>query len=180
MPASKQPTGEAERRETPSQRADRNFLELVQELRVAQTGVQILFGFLLAVAFTTAFPLDDRGYVVVLTVAVLMSFGAAVCFTAPVVFHRTHFRQGRKEDVVWVGQWMALAGTAQMVVAMILAIWLVVAHVWSGPVATAVGVALFISVVVLWFVVPRYVPENPEARKPELRPARDEAAQRGQ
>jgi hypothetical protein len=180
MTAPRERTGDSERRETPSQRADRNFLELVQELRVAQTGVQILFGFLLAVAFTTTFPLDDRGYVVVLTIAVLMSFGSAVCFTAPVVFHRIHFRQGRKEDVVWVGQWMSLAGTAQMVVAMILAIWLVVAHVWDGAVATAVGVALVMSVIVLWFVVPRYVPENPNGPDSDLRPARDEAARDSQ
>lgn len=45
-------TSQDDRDETPSQRADRNFVELLQELRVAQAGVQILFGFLLALAFS--------------------------------------------------------------------------------------------------------------------------------
>ncbi len=176
MPSS-QPTSESERHETPSQRADRNFVELVQELRVAQTGVQILFGFLLAVGFTATFPLENHASVVVLTIAVLLSFGAAVCFMAPVVYHRTHFRQGRKEEVVWVGQWMSLAGTAQLAVAMTLAIWLVVAQLWSRSAATVIAVALVLLVVVLWFVLPRHVPDqtHPLRHRPATSP-RDEAA----
>ncbi|MGI5133353.1 DUF6328 family protein [Streptomyces sp. CA-106110] len=56
MPTEPRPMPQPPRYETPEQRADRNLVELLQELRVAQTGVQILFAFLLGVAFTSRFP----------------------------------------------------------------------------------------------------------------------------
>ena len=71
MPDGPVPTSVSDRDETPSERADRNFGELVQELRVAQTGVQILFAFLLTLAFYASFPKDDPGFAYPLAGALL-------------------------------------------------------------------------------------------------------------
>lgn len=151
------PTTAAERNETPSQRADRNFAEVVQELRVAQTGVQILFAFLLSLPFLSAFPVDQRASAGVLTAALLSAAGAAVCFIAPVAYHRMHFRTGHKEVVVWVAHWMAIAGLALLATAMTLAVWLVIDALWSRTVATLVAVLMVVGIVLAWAVLPRLV-----------------------
>ena len=98
----------AERDETPSERADRNFAELVQELRVAQTGVQILFAFLLTLAFYSSFPHDDETFAYVLTAALVAAACSALCFMAPVAAHRITFRLGGKEQLVWVTSFRGL------------------------------------------------------------------------
>src|SRR4051812_4239749 len=104
--------GGPDRRETPLERADRNFSELLQELRVTQTGVQILFAFLLALAFTARFPsLDDvqrATYVTTLLLAVV----AAALFMAPAALHRSLFRKRAKPQIVRVSSRLALFGMA--------------------------------------------------------------------
>jgi len=149
-------TGPQDREESPSERADRNVVEIVQELRVAQTGVQILFGFLLSLAFVASLPREPV-FTRVLTAAVLCSAAASACFMGPVAYHRLHFRQGRKECLVWVGHWMAIAGLGFLVVAMDLAIWLVLAHLWDQRAATVSSLVLLAAIPVLWFVVPRAI-----------------------
>lgn len=88
------------RHETPEERADRNLVELLQELRVVQTGVQIVFAFLLGVAFTSRFPqLSDfqRGtYVVTLLLTVV----SAAVLAPPVALHRGLFHRGVKPRIV--------------------------------------------------------------------------------
>ena len=147
-------TSQRERDESPSQRADRNYSELVQELRVAQTGVQILFAFLLSLTFLGAFPRHDRTYAAVLTAALLTSASAALCFMAPVALHRLRFRQGVKEQLVWVAHMMALIGLALLLLAMDLSLWLVLAVLWSWPAATTAALALPVVVLLLWVVLP--------------------------
>jgi len=71
-------TSEQERDETPAEHADRNYAELVQELRVAQTGVQILFAFLLTLAFYESFPRDSDRFAMILTAALLAAAAAAL------------------------------------------------------------------------------------------------------
>ncbi|MCU0282766.1 MAG: DUF6328 family protein [Candidatus Nanopelagicales bacterium] len=169
-------TSQQERHETPSQRADRNYVELVQELRVAQTGVQILFAFLLSLSFLDTFPRDDPAFDGVLTAALLGSAGAALCFMAPVVAHRLHFRTGRKERLVWVGHWMVLHGSLLLVLAMDLSVWLVLAAVWSKAVATATAVALPVVALVLWVGLPWLLirrDERGERDEPGAEPAAD-------
>jgi hypothetical protein len=143
----------SDRTETPSERADRNFAEAVQELRVAQAGVQILFAFLLSLPFLPSFP-TSRVFAVVLTLALLGAAGAVLCFLAPVVGHRLYFRQGVKEEVVWLTHRMALAGLVLLAVAMTSAAWLVVAQLWSAPTASAVAAVMVLAVLVLWVLLP--------------------------
>jgi hypothetical protein len=77
------------RNETPLERADRNFVELLQELRVTQTGVQILFAFLLSLAFTSRFPELDTVQRTVYVTTLLCAVLAATLFTAPAALHRS-------------------------------------------------------------------------------------------
>ena len=147
-------TSQADREETPSERADRNYAEIVQELRVAQTGVQILFAFLLALTFQSAFPRDDRTAGLVLTAALLLAASAAVCFMAPVIHHRRTFRQGRKKALVWHGHWMALSGLILLVASMVLSVWLVMSVLWTARVASVTAGVMLGTIVVLWLVLP--------------------------
>ncbi len=147
----------AERYEPAAEHTDRNFDELVQELRVAQTGVQVLFAFLLSLTFFESFPHEDRTFAIVLTAALLTAAGAALCFMAPVAVHRLHFRQGLKERLLWMAHAMALAGLALLLAAMDLALWLVLAYLWTQAGATAFAIVLPILVVLLWVALPSHL-----------------------
>lgn len=100
------------RHEPDPETLDRNVNELLQELRVTQTGVQLLSGFLLTVPFTERFrSLDDlqRGvYVASFCGSVL----ATVLLVAPVAFHRLLFRQRQRRLIVEAANWCAIAGLA--------------------------------------------------------------------
>lgn len=146
-----------QRTETASERADRNFSEVVQELRVAQTGVQVLFAFLLSLSFLGDFPSDDRLVSGVYTTALLCSAGAAVVFIAPVAFHRLHFRQGLKEQVVWLTHVMSLIGLVLLIAAMVTSVWIVMSVLWGGGVALGLALGLLVAVVLFWVVIPRRV-----------------------
>lgn len=76
------------RHETALERDDRNFVELLQELRVTQTGVQILFAFLLTLAFTQRFTELDSLQRGTYVTTLLLSVAAAVLLTAPAAVHR--------------------------------------------------------------------------------------------
>lgn len=147
-------TTQRERDESPSQRADRNYSELVQELRVAQTGVQILFAFLLSLGFLPGFPRHDQTHAAVLTGALITSASATLCFMSPVALHRLSFRQGLKERLVWITHVMALIGLALLVVSMDLSLWLVMSVLWSSQAATALALALPVVVPLIWVVLP--------------------------
>ncbi|HLT61342.1 MAG TPA: DUF6328 family protein [Microlunatus sp.] len=91
------------RGETANQRMDRNWNELLQELRVTQTGTQILFGFLLAVAFQPQFGRLDGFQLTVYLVLVVLAAATTALALAPVSLHRTLFRRGLKPEVVQFG-----------------------------------------------------------------------------
>ena len=136
------------RAEAPLQRADRNFAELLQELRVVQTGVQILFAFLLTLAFMERFADIDafqrRVYVFTLMAAAL----TAVLLVAPVAVHRLMFQRGRKRELVRAGHRLALAGLVSLACTMLAGVLLVL-DVVVGRVgaitATGVLLALFVG-----------------------------------
>lgn len=97
------------RDETPEERADRNFADILQELRVVLTGTQLISGFLLAVAFQSGFaeldPVEVAHYLVLVAIAAL----ATLLGMTPVVVHRLHFARRMKADVVQVGNRFLLA-----------------------------------------------------------------------
>lgn len=146
---------ESSRSETSSERADRNFSEVVQELRVAQTGVQVLFAFLLSLAFLGEISQADPPVPGVYTAALLCSAGAAIVFIAPVAFHRLHFRQGLKEQLLWLTHGMALVGLVLLLAAMALSMWIVIDELWTRGWAGAVVVGVVAFALVAWVIVPR-------------------------
>src|SRR5690349_23693414 len=101
---------ESGRRETDEERADRNLSDLLQELRVALPGVQVLFAFLLTVPFTNRFDqlsgVEEKLYFGVLICTAL----ATVLLTAPTVGHRILFRRQQKEYLVTVANNLSLVG----------------------------------------------------------------------
>ena len=131
------------RDETPLERWDRNLVELLQELRVAQTGVQILFAFLLTLPFTNRFgssgPLAKTTYLVTLVAAAT----ASGLLIAPVSYHRLVFRQGRKPELVRTASVLAELGLACLLVCVVGSVLLVVDVVsgvgWAAGLAAGVA-----------------------------------------
>jgi hypothetical protein len=142
------------RSETPLERWDRNFGELLQELRVAQTGVQVLFAFLLTLPFTNRFGqvtgLERATYVVTLVAAA----AATALLIAPASYHRLVFRQGRKPQLVQVGSVLAALGLGCLLIAMLGAVFLVVDVVLGSPVAAGLTAGLAGLYVFLWYLLP--------------------------
>lgn len=160
-------TGMTTRNETPAERADRNFLELLQELRVIQTGVQILFAFLLTLAFTARFPeLDSfqRGtYIATLLLSVL----AAILFTAPAALHRTLFRRGAKRLIVDVSARFAAAGLFTLALALAGAVLLVVDVVLGRGAGVSVAVAALAVCAGSWALLPLWLRRGRVRRDPD-------------
>ncbi|MFD8593638.1 DUF6328 family protein [Kitasatospora sp. NPDC059646] len=152
--------------ETPQARADRRLVELLQELRVLQTGVQIVFAFLLGVAFTPRFAtLDDARqdlYVLVLLLAVV----AAAVLATPVALHRGLFHHPDRARIVKVSARIAQVGLILLAMALSGAVLLVLAVVLGFPVAVPITAVIALVFTGLWFVLPwavrRGLPAPPE------------------
>lgn len=108
-----------QRDESEPNRLDRNYSELLQELRVAETGVQILFAFLLAIAFQQRFSLIDTFQRVVYLVTLASAALAVAALIAPVAIHRALFRRGLKAELVAMTARLAAAGLTFLAVAML-------------------------------------------------------------
>ena len=145
----------------------RNWDELLQEIRVTQTGVQILTGFLLTVPFSnrfselTAFQRDV--YLAVLAGSVLTT-GLVV---APVAMHRVLFRRRRRELLVESGNRFAMAGLAMLALTVSGVVLLVVDVVVGDRAGWIAGGAILLVLTVLWAVVPRVADRlDPSPRNP--------------
>jgi uncharacterized protein DUF6328 len=148
------PPLEPERNETPVERADRNLVELLNELRVALPGVQVLFAFLLIVPFSQGYThmshFERRLYFGVLLCTGL----AAMLLIAPSMHHRLEFRQRDKEYLVVTANRLSIAGLSALAVAMTGAI-LLVTHILFGTAATIVTTSVFaFGFAVVWYLIP--------------------------
>lgn len=156
-------TSSEARNETPQERADRNLSELLQELRVVQTGVQILFAFLLTLPFSSRFPTllprDRVAYVVTL----LASAAAAVLLIAPASYHRLVFRRNRKQELVETASRLAQAGAACLLVAITGAVFVVMDVVTGLVGACTAAAAVAIAGLAFWYVLPLWRRSDPEA-----------------
>jgi hypothetical protein len=149
------------RDETENERLDRNWNEMLQELRVIQTGTQILTGFLLAAVFQSRFEeLDDYQRTAYLCL-VVTSILTTVFGLTPVSLHRALFRQRKKAQVVrvtdhiltftMVGVALTLAGTGMLIFDFVLG--------RAGGIV--IGIVILLVVAGLWIVVPRVVRRTP-------------------
>ncbi|GEL23394.1 hypothetical protein PSU4_23480 [Pseudonocardia sulfidoxydans NBRC 16205] len=148
---------EAARDETETERLDRNWNDLLQELRVAQTGVQLLTGLLLTVPFQSRFPDLLTHQRVVYLVALGLSITATGLLIAPVLLHRLLFRLHARRPLVAAGQAFAIAGLGTLgfaVVAVVDLIFDVVLGAAAGVIAAACALAVFAA---LWLVFPMVV-----------------------
>jgi hypothetical protein len=142
--------------ETEPQRWQRNYGELLQELRVAQTGVQILFAFLLTIAFAARFPADDRFSRSAYLVALLAAAGATAMIIAPVAYHRMLFRKGQKPAVTRTAHRFACGGLSLMLVSMVAAVLLATDMVLDRVAAAITAGAVGLGFVSLWGVLPLF------------------------
>lgn len=140
--------------ETPAERTIRNFLELLQGLRVAVTGVQVLFAFLLTVPFAPGYERIAAGDRWPFFVALVASAVASVLFIAPVAQHRILFRLGCKESLMRRANLYGIVGTLALAVSMTSATLVVVNFLFDSPIAlvTAAGVGSLAGW--LWFGKP--------------------------
>lgn len=151
-----------ERDETTAHRLDRNYSELLQELRVAQTGVQILFAFLLGIAFQQRFDDLGSGEKALYVVTLVSAATAAVLLIAPVAAHRVLFGRHRKDEVVEITGRFAACGLAVLAVAVLSAVLLVVGFVANLGLAIGITAALAVVVGLTWLVVPFRARRNPD------------------
>jgi len=143
------------RDETPVERADRNYTELLQELRVAQTGVQILFAFLLTIPFQQRFgQMVGAGLRQEYLATLLVTAAATALLIAPVSMHRILFRQGLKPQLVTMADGFAKAGLACLALAVLLAVFLTVSVVSARDTAFWFAGGLGLLFAVTWIVIP--------------------------
>nr|WP_314843243.1 DUF6328 family protein [uncultured Microbacterium sp.] len=145
------------RDETVNERADRNWVELLQELRVMQTGTQILTGFLLAVAFQPRFTEMDEFqrdlYVALVALAAL----ATILALAPVGIHRAVFGRRRKPELVRVAARIVKIDLWVIAALTIGVTTLIIDFTVDRTAGLIALVSSFVAVGVLWLVIPRLI-----------------------
>jgi amino acid transporter len=140
--------------ETPKERADRELIELLNELRVVLPGVTVLFAFLLAVPFANGWTRVTSFQRDVFVVAFLSTAVSVALLTAPSSYHRLRFRQGDKEGMVKIGNRLSIAGIVASAVSLEAVVVLVMDTVVSREAAVAAAAGLFVVVATLWYGLP--------------------------
>jgi len=142
------------RDESEAERDDRNLAELLQELRVAGLGVQVLFGFLLSLPFTNRFARLSHGQRDLYLATLVLSALATALLLGPVAYHRLVFRRGQKEGLVRTASVMAICGLAIVGLAVSAAVLLVTGFVASGLSAALITIFVACTFGILWFAFP--------------------------
>jgi len=145
---------DGDRNETEAERLDRNWSSLLQELRVTQTGVQLLTGFLLTLPFQPRFAQLDGTMHIVYLMTFACSIGATVLLVAPVGMHRVLFRRRRLDVIVSISHGCAIAGLILLGIALA-GVAVVIFDAVIGPTgAWIAGACTLAALVTFWFVVP--------------------------
>ncbi len=147
-------TGTDRRPESQEQRDDRNLAELLQELRVAGLGVQVLFGFLLGLPFTSRFARLSHFQRDLYVADIVLAAIATALLVGPVAYHRLVFRQHQKEHLVRIANVMAICGLGIVALAVSAAVLLVVSYVVPGAPAGVITGCVCVTFLGLWVVLP--------------------------
>jgi hypothetical protein len=142
------------RDETDTERLDRNLIELLQEVRVVQTGVQVLFAFLLTAPLAARFTELTRFQRWDYFVTLLATGAAAILLIAPTAYHRILFRCGDKEYLVQVANRFTLAGLAFVGISMTGALLLVSDLMFDGAIVAATVALPALGCVAFWCLMP--------------------------
>jgi hypothetical protein len=140
--------------ESEKQRVDRELIELLNELRVALPGVQVLFAFLLIVPFQQAFSRASDLDKAIYTVALLVSALAAGLLIAPSAYHRLNFRRNVKEEMLFDSNKLIVAGLVFTAIGVSCSVYLVVDIVLGGTAAGLATAATLVAYAVLWVALP--------------------------
>jgi Family of unknown function (DUF6328) len=143
-----------QREESEKERLDRNLLELLNELRVALPGVQVLFAFLLTVPFTQRFETLTSGQEKVYYGTLIATAISTLLLIAPSAHHRINFRRQDKHYIVFLANRLTIAGLAFLALAMS-GVMLLITDVLYGTAATVIaGTLTVLSFAALWYVIP--------------------------
>jgi hypothetical protein len=144
------------RHESDGERLDRNFNEQLQEVRIAQAGVQILFAFLLTLPFQARFTLLSGVQLRIYFVILIASALSVVFFTAPVAIHRVLFRRGVKDFIVKYTSALLSCGLFTLALAVVGGVVLVLDVLFSTTLAVVSGVIVGLLAIALWVAVPEW------------------------
>ena len=148
--------------ETESERVARNWDEILQELRVTQTGTQILLGFLLTIPFQVAFQDLDGTQIGVYLTLVVVAAVATILALSPVALHRALFRRGAKPELVRAAHILLRLALAAIALALSGTVFLIFDVVLDHPTALLAGGATLALTVVMWIVLPTVLRGPPE------------------
>ena len=140
--------------ESEKERLDRNLIELLNELRVALPGVQVLFAFLLTVPFTQRFATLTSAQEKIYYGTLICAAISTAMLIAPSAHHRINFRQQDKEYIVFLANKLAIAGLGFLALAMAGAMWLITDILYGTKATVTVTVATVLVYLVLWYVIP--------------------------
>jgi hypothetical protein len=151
-------TGQGEEGPDPGESADerqnRQLTELLNELRVALPGVQMLFGFLLAVPFSQRFSAISSNQRLLYYIAFISAAAASVCFIAPTSFHRIVWQRGKKNVLLRVSNVLAIAGTVCLAVAITTVVLFITSYLYGSSHAGVAGGLILAALVTLWYLLP--------------------------
>jgi hypothetical protein len=148
--------------EDPKERVDRELIELLNELRVALPGVQVLFAFLLILPFQQTFRETSAEDQIVYTAALLLTALGAALLITPSMYHRLNFRRGKKEQMLHDSNKLMIAGMICTALAISGCLYLVVDVVYGGVTAVAATVGALVVFGAFWFGLPLLRRGDPE------------------
>jgi hypothetical protein len=142
------------RKESEEERLDRNLGELLQELRVALPGVQVLFAFLLAVPFSYRFKTIDSFEKNVYFATLICTAVSAALLISPSAYHRLTFHFQQKRELIKIGNRATIVGLGFLALAMVGAVVMITDVLFGGATTYVVGAAVFAMFGLLWYVLP--------------------------
>jgi Family of unknown function (DUF6328) len=140
--------------ESTQEKGHRQLIELLQELRVALPGVQVLFAFLLTVPFTQGWGRVTGFQQDVYFVSLLCSAAASAFLIAPSAIHRLDFEQGDKPRIVQVSNVLTIVGLTFLALAIVGVVCLVTDVLYGRSATVAYTFAVAVLFVVLWYTIP--------------------------
>jgi hypothetical protein len=152
-------------RETEKQRTDRQLIELLNELRVALPGGQVLLAFLLTAPFATRYGRTDGLERAVLFFCTLTTAAGVVLLMAPSIYHRLRWNAGGKADVIRVGHRLFLTGMAFLALGLSSAVFLIGDLIYGRPAGVGALAFVVLLIVSTWYALPVRRGRDPQIRE---------------
>jgi uncharacterized protein DUF6328 len=141
-------------RESHKERVDRELIELLNELRVALPGIQVLFAFLLTVPFTQRFPQVTTTQRTTFYFSFCTTAISSILLIAPTVIHRLEFRAGDKEQILKVSNRLTIAGTLFLAAAITSVVYLISDVLYDGALPLIATIVIAGLVLAIWYALP--------------------------